>query len=133
MPINKKDYPDNWPSISLSVREAAGWKCEWCGVNHNTVVQRFHGNDWNIVERIRADESSPWEDTQGMTWKRLKFHGLTRIILTVAHLDRDKKNNDRDNLAALCQRCHLGHDKYQHLRNRRYGRDHDREHQMKFF
>lgn len=28
-------------------------------------------------------------------------------VLTVHHLDRNKKNNMRWNLAALCQRCHL--------------------------
>lgn len=28
-------------------------------------------------------------------------------ILTVHHLDRNKKNNSEDNLIALCQRCHL--------------------------
>lgn len=58
---------------------------------------------------------------------------MTKIILTVAHLARDRTNNTPDNLAALCQRCHLNHDRHaQHIPHRRYGRYHDREQQTKF-
>ena len=38
------------------------------------------------------------------------------VVLTVAHLDQNPKNNHLDNLAALCQRCHLAHDRDHHLR-----------------
>ncbi len=131
MPIKKSDYHPEWPRISLEVREAAGWQCEWCGVKNALVIQRYDGNDWTEVDRIRSDENSEWEETKGMTWARLKFHGLTRIVLTVAHLDRNRHNNEKENLAALCQRCHLRHDIHQHIRNRNYGRYHDREHQLK--
>lgn len=34
----------------------------------------------------------------------------SRVVLTVAHLDHDPQHNADDNLRALCQRCHLGHD-----------------------
>lgn len=129
--MRKQDYHPEWPRISQEVREAAGWQCEWCGVKNALVIQRYDGNDWTEVDRIRADENSEWEETKGMTWARLKFHRLTRIVLTVSHLDRNRHNNERDNLAALCQRCHLRHDIHQHIRNRRYGRYHDREHQLK--
>ena len=30
----------------------------------------------------------------------------SKVVLTIAHLDQDKKNNKGYNLAALCQRCH---------------------------
>lgn len=33
-----------------------------------------------------------------------------KVVLTVAHLDHDPANNDPENLKALCQRCHNGHD-----------------------
>lgn len=51
-------------------------------------------------------------------------HPITgsKVVLTVAHLDHDKDNNKFDNLAALCQRCHLYHDRWQHAANRKYGR-----------
>lgn len=47
----------------------------------------------------------------------------TKVILTVAHLDRDRNNNRFWNLAALCQRCHLNHDRCIHIYNRKYGRE----------
>jgi 5-methylcytosine-specific restriction endonuclease McrA len=60
-------------------------------------------------------------------------HPITgsKVILTVAHVDRDKNNNQFDNLAALCQRCHLRHDAKQHADNRRYGRNWKGEQQLK--
>lgn len=132
MPIRKSDYHPEWPRISLEVREAAGWQCEWCGVPNKWVIRRGQGDTWEQVEYTRFDLQSEWEPTQNMTWARLKFHRLTRVVLTVAHLDRNRDNNEKENLAALCQRCHLRHDIHQHIRNRRYGRYHDREHQLKF-
>jgi 5-methylcytosine-specific restriction endonuclease McrA len=30
LPENKARYPKEWPLISLTVRELAGWRCEWC-------------------------------------------------------------------------------------------------------
>ena len=58
-------------------------------------------------------------------------HGLphpatgSKVVLTVAHLNHDVQDNREENLAALCQRCHLSHDARQHARTRRYGRDWD--------
>lgn len=62
-------------------------------------------------------------------------HPITgsKVVLTVAHLDRNRDNNSFFNLAALCQRCHLNHDKWQHVSNRKYGREHKGEHQLKMF
>lgn len=34
-----------------------------------------------------------------------------RVVLTIAHLDQDTHNNDEANLKALCQQCHLAHDR----------------------
>lgn len=40
----------------------------------------------------------------------------SRVVLTVAHVhDPAPENVDPRNLAALCQRCHLNHDRRQHL------------------
>jgi len=43
----------------------------------------------------------------------------TRVVLAAAHLDHDPSNNRRGNLKSLCQRCHLIHDRPQHLAPRR--------------
>jgi len=84
MPMKRELYPDNWEEISLSIRTAAGWKCEFCG----------------------AENSKP--------------HPITgsKVVLTVAHLDHNPSNNNRSNLRALCQRCHLAYDKELHLKHR---------------
>ena len=33
------------------------------------------------------------------------------IVLSVAHLDQMPENNCHDNLKALCQKCHINHDR----------------------
>jgi len=85
-PENRKLYPPNWKAIRAEVLERAGNKCEFCG-RHN----------WG------------WIDESGDT-----CCGGPRIVLTIAHLDHDPRNNgdpgNRPNLAALCQRCHNRHD-----------------------
>jgi len=95
MPMNIKDYPENWKEISKDIRfgraesmcECAG-ECEshddpWCGA--------FHGDSHPITG--------------------------SKVVLTVAHLDHDTKNNDYRNLKAMCQRCHLNYDKDHHALN----------------
>jgi hypothetical protein len=44
---------------------------------------------------------------------------LTTCVLTVAHLNHNHEDNRDENLAALCQRCHLAHDQRFHYANRR--------------
>lgn len=57
----------------------------------------------------------------------------SKVVLTTAHLDGDKDNNDFNNLRRLCQRCHLAHDLGHHIMNRKYGRKHSGKHQLKMF
>lgn len=45
------------------------------------------------------------------------------VILTTAHLNHNIKDNRKKNLAALCQKCHLNHDRQYHIYNRKYGKD----------
>lgn len=41
------------------------------------------------------------------------------VVLAAIHIDHDAQNNQGDNLAAVCQRCHLAWDQDQHLATRR--------------
>jgi 5-methylcytosine-specific restriction endonuclease McrA len=50
------------------------------------------------------------------------WRGKSLVILTIAHLDQDRTNNADSNLAALCQRCHINHDKWFQVRHRRQNR-----------
>jgi len=132
MPIDKSKYPSNWREISLSVRAAANWKCQWCGGANKSVVQRTPNGPVEILV-VWNNQLQGHEDTSAMRASRLRELGLTKIVLTTAHLDRDTTNNARENLAALCQKCHLGHDKEQHAASRRYGRNHREHPQQKIF
>src|SRR5260370_14951303 len=89
MPIQRDLYPDDWEEISKRIRfERAHNRCEWCGA-----VNGFP-------------------------------HPVTgiKVVLTVAHLGiaradgtpgdkEDKQDCREENLAALCQRCHLNYDR----------------------
>ena len=96
MPIDYSRYPDDWHEISKRIRfERAQNKCEWCG----------------------AENYQPHPATG------------SKVILTVAHLGTDHQDGRKgdkhdkhdvreENLAALCQRCHLGYDLKDHMRHR---------------
>lgn len=100
MPINRKLYPADWKDISRRIRfERAGGRCEWCGAENYTQ------------------------------------HPVTgsKVILTTAHLGKPlpdgtpgSKENKMDcrpeNLAALCQRCHLNYDRAEILDKQRENR-----------
>jgi len=81
-----------------------------------------YGPNWpQIVAQIRARSKNACE------WCGAR-HGHPHprtgsiVVLTTAHVyDRRKLAQDLDNLAHLCQRCHLGHDRGQHVQRWRYG------------
>lgn len=100
MTMNRALYPANWDEISAAIRWVrARHRCEWCG----------------------ACEGEPNPVTG------------SRVILTVAHLGvpfpdgspgdpEDKSDSRPENLAALCQRCHLNYDRAHHLQVQRDNR-----------
>lgn len=125
MPINYKEYHPKWSLISRLIRyKRANNRCEECGIQNHAIIKRItNGNyrtpsqqEWDMIySRIKYSNSNMTES--------LKFHGFSKVVLTVAHLDHDKTNNRFHNLSALCQRCHLTHDAKQHASNRKYGRN----------
>ena len=89
---------------------------------------------WKLISRLvrfkRAGNKCEWCGADNY-----QPHPVTgsRVVLTVAHIDHNKDNNRFDNLAALCQRCHLKHDLPQHIDNRKYGRKWKRKEQLRLF
>ena len=65
-----------------------------------------------------------WRDGQGRslrslpTIEELGVIRVTKVVLAAAHRDHDTGNNAGTNLAALCQRCHMLHDRPEHKRRR---------------
>ncbi len=76
-------------------------------------------DNWKLmsyfIRFIRAKNKCEWCHAENY-----KPHPETgsKVILTVAHFDHNINNNSYENLFALCQRCHLNHDKYIHLKNK---------------
>jgi hypothetical protein len=63
--------------------------------------------------RDRRGRLARWPDLVEAT--RLR---TTRVVLAAAHLDSNPANNRLANLRALCQRCHMLHDRPHHLAQR---------------
>ena len=108
MPIRpemRDRYPAYWPEISHRIRfERAGGRCECdgrCGLDH--------GGD-----RCPELDGEPHSVTGSI------------VVLTVAHLNHAPEESADDNLMALCQRCHLAHDRPEHQRIARLRRSRER-------
>lgn len=109
MPIDYKQYPPDWKTrIRPDILERDFHCCKFCGVKNNSIIHRYGTgrDDWYYWPKGMQTEAM---DADGMK--------ATKIILTIAHLDQDKTNNEYENLAALCQKCHLGIDLKHHMAN----------------
>lgn len=99
-PENRKRYPDNWPEVRAAILDRARHTCEQCGIPNHT---------W------RNNQTDAWTHSQqtAITWQQ-NGDPVTSIVLTIAHLDHTPEHNAPENLRALCQRCHLAHDRGHH-------------------
>jgi len=111
MPIDYKKYHPDWKKIAAAIREREGHKCKFCGVENYAIGYRNEVG--TFIELSPMESESRSED------------GLKqiRIILTVAHLDHNIENNEPENLAALCQKCHLRYDANHHAKNSKATRE----------
>ena len=134
MPIRPSQrwyYPIDWRELSQCIRfERARGHCERCRRPHGERVMVGDDGSW-------WDESlGHWRDAHGRRLcgvpspalpmaNQLLLAGFpppawpsTYVVLATAHLDQNPGNNHPRNLAALCQRCHLAHDRPAHRRQR---------------
>lgn len=108
--------PTDWPQISHHVRFVrAKGRCEHCGRPHGHEVRCLPDGRWFDVEahgwRDGHGRPAPWPDVV-----EYAGHRSTRVILATRHKDHDPSNNQPANLVALCQRCHMLHDREEHRR-----------------
>jgi 5-methylcytosine-specific restriction endonuclease McrA len=73
-------YPANWAEIAAAVKQAAGYRCNNCG-----------------LKCLPPTES----------YKHLELSLRRRLSAQVHHIDGDTSNNHRSNLVCLCSGCHL--------------------------
>lgn len=129
MPFHREKYVSDWDAISIAVREAAGNRCEKCGVTNGAIIFRsVCGKYWYdpaqdcYFEYPSGERAPDWFEAE----MRDKF---TKVILTVAHLDATgdicqceeltgMKCGDIEHLRSWCQACHLIYDGPRHVRNR---------------
>ena len=133
MPIKKEHYPPDWAEISRAVREEAEQCCEWCGIANGIIITPQDRQMIGADERHRIIAKTQQLNDQLEAWglhiktteaRVLKLLGFSKVVLTVAHLDRNKENNERANLAALCQKCHFNYDQYPNIAKRKANKSH---------
>ena len=116
MPIDYKKYPSNWKSeIRPSILERANNCCEFCQLeNYSQGLREADGMfiHWAEIENALENRGYDYfeEELKHHVSKDGKVERLTKIVLTIAHLDHNINNNDYSNLKALCQRCHNRYD-----------------------
>ncbi|MEW6014182.1 MAG: hypothetical protein AB1690_02545 [Candidatus Zixiibacteriota bacterium] len=111
-PEMKPLYPENWDIIREVILQRAGNCCEFCGVrNHFIIYRDRQGKAYYTDPNQRFNKYSWGRD--GVRHKNIK------VVLTIAHLNHDPRDNRPENLAALCQRCHNRHDVKDRMKNRK--------------
>ena len=123
MPVDYKRYPSDWKQITARIREREGNCCKFCGVRNGAVGYRKA--DGSFVQLAKSVYEVGMEvEVAGLVDRRK----IIKIVLTVAHLGigkpeglpgdkHDKMDVRDDNLAALCQQCHLRLDIDEHRVN----------------
>lgn len=117
MPIDYSKYHPEWETqIRPDILKRANNCCEKCLVkNYDTGFRTTEGifyNDNFISQQLELHGIDLFEQIPTKN-KRIK------IVLTIAHLDHNIENNDYSNLMALCQRCHLNHDRQTNITKRK--------------
>lgn len=105
MPIDWSSYPRAWKrKISPIIRRIAGNHCEWCGIANGAPLPS--GRKSKVVLTVAhlgaplatGDANDIWHG-----WRPGNKH--------------DKHDIRRENLAALCQACHLNFDRPDHIQH----------------
>lgn len=136
MPIKDKSlYPKDWPIIRQRVLERDSHKCKQCGAPQHVHIMRSTIDPFYwCMDDPRTGGCRTWEGDLYKWSEAPEEYDTSRmiyVVLTVAHLDHNPQNNADDNLATLCQRCHLVWDKDQHVGNSRVTRAETRQRKMR--
>lgn len=112
-------YPIDWPQLSAVIRfQRAGGRCECCRRPHGRLIAHLGDGRW------WDEDAAVWRSGTGRRLSRVPALTCetvtlsTKVVLATAHLNHDPGDNRPANLKALCQRCHILHDRTEHLRQR---------------
>lgn len=129
-----------WPEVRARILARAGGrfdergkylggaKCERCGKPDRKWVLSACGGFWALQRRLHLSQCprGGWRTRTG-TRKYSRMNARrTFVVLTVAHLNHNPRDNCDGNLRALCQSCHLNHDRLHHKDTRAARKDSNR-------
>jgi len=125
MPIDYRRYPPDWKtSIRPRILARDEHRCKFCGLPDGSEGWWAPSGTFYTPDNW-AQDAIPPEDERALGEKMQRRPRPTRVVLTIAHLDHQLTDHSDANLAALCQRCHLNHDRDhtapQRRATRRYG------------
>jgi hypothetical protein len=144
-PELRRFYGPTWRNeIRPRILARAVNACECCGKPNACYVWTLPGGIWfdDSWNRWRAPGSElvdlrPPRDRGvfviGPPMKEIlncKYPGsnFVLVVITIAHVNQISGDDRDENLAALCQWCHLSHDRMQHARNARTTRCKRKDH-----
>ena len=114
--------PPAWPAVRRRILERAGGKfdengkylggarCEQCKAPDQERIVRWEG-------------SAAWASILEWSLDPTAESRIVKIVLTVAHLNHVAGDDRDENLAALCQWCHLNLDRSSHADTRKKRKD----------
>ena len=116
-------YNDDWASVSCLIRvHRAKNCCESCGIPNGLIHKRYKNGTYKQAEYHELELIDYY--VVHLHYKvatAIKKLGFKRVILTVAHIDHNEKNDLSINLICECQWCHLKRDRQDNWNRRRYG------------
>lgn len=123
-PEKRARYPADWLQIRADILCRADNCCERCKVPNGSMIARGEGAD---AGTYMTDDASVYSDETGERLGQCRMSDyavarMTKVVLTIAHLDHTPENCDPSNLRAWCQKCHLSYDAKHHAANARVTR-----------
>jgi len=100
MPVDKRLYPKNWNEISLAKRQAAGWKCERCGIAQGAISPKGGKVTLTVMHLDHNPANCEPENLQAACNACHLAYDLP-LHLKHAHETRRKKQEDAGQLRLL--------------------------------
>ena len=150
--MNKRNYPKNWKTkIRRDILIRDHYTCQHCQARQYAIGKYLPNGRFTEVQAppVGFSPFTNYQEDYHRRYRNLAFSNLSTlkakdplsfrrlqvVILAVAHLDQDTRNNSDDNLLTYCQRCHFAYDRSFNvpklLFNRKYGK-HWRKDQLFF-
>ncbi|MEM8611176.1 MAG: hypothetical protein AAGF93_04080 [Cyanobacteria bacterium P01_H01_bin.105] len=114
MPMDRSLYPENWDELALAIKTEANWRCTECG----RPCRHPGESPEDAIVRIERSNHPKVSELWDVVEDAEPVARLGRFKLTVAHLDHEPGNCDRNNLKSLCAPCHGTYDLKQMGRKR---------------